>query len=472
MKKKLIVAATAGALTLAASQAFALENQFNGMYKLKYIVGNYETGGSAYLTPNKKSATAANYFEQRARIFYTAKATEGLALKTGFEIDSVFGDRAQNLASRGSGGALESDATNLETKWVYLDFAIPSTPVSVKAGIQPYKDAIKGTFLDGDIAGIYASGKFGAATTGIGYFRAYEGYSNGFVIAPRGTDNLDILAVDAAYALTKNINVGGAYYLYADYRTAAAKVINTLALTADAKVGPATISGFAAYQGGYSKGNTTGVSNRSVSAMAANVAAKMPVGPGTAKAAFLFTSGDKKTTDSVDRTWTSATTNIQGSNTGVVTSSSTAGVTVPNTTVQTPAATAANSYNESGMMLLNRNTAAGGTSTDQEIFYTTSGVGGRGVTLLTFGYDASITPKLFVNSNVGFGLNSASNGGNGNQFVGTEINTEVGYKLYDNLTSSVQAAYVFLGDFYKNSLGTGSDPVNPYTARVVLSYTF
>jgi hypothetical protein len=470
MKKKIIVAATAGALTLAAGQAFALENQFSGMYKMKYFVSNYETGGSGVIlntaAGSKRSATAANYFEQRARIFYTAKATDGLALKTGFEIDSVFGDRGQSLAQRGTGGALEADAVNLETKWVFLDFAIPSTPVNVKAGIQPYKDSLKGIFLDGDIAGVYASGKFGPATTGLGYFRAYEGYSastSGTVIAPRGTDNLDIAALDLKFEIAKDMNLGAAYYAYADYRTTAAKLINTVGLTADAKVGPAAISGFLAYQGGYSKGNAAGVSNRSVSAWAGNVGAKVAAGPGAVRAAFIWTSGDKDSADGVDRAWTGATTNIQGSNTGFV----------QTTMGAQPAATAAHSYNESGMMLLNRNAAQGGTSTDQNIFYTTSGIGNRGMTMMTMGYDATITPKLYLNSNLGFGMNSASVAGtNGNQFVGTEINTELGYKLYDNLTTSVQAAYVFLGKYYDNAVATGVDPVNPYTARIVLGYTF
>jgi hypothetical protein len=53
--------------------------------------------------------------------------------------------------------------------------------------------------------------------------------------------------------------------------------------------------------------------------------------------------------------------------------------------------------------------------------------------------------------------------------LGTEINTEIGYKLYDNMTASVQAAYLFLGDFYKVS---GSTPDNPYTTKVMLNYTF
>jgi hypothetical protein len=44
---------------------------------------------------------------------------------------------------------------------------------------------------------------------------------------------------------------------------------------------------------------------------------------------------------------------------------------------------------------------------------------------------------------------------NGTNYMGTEINIETGYKLYDNLTAKVQAAYVVLGGYYKNSLLKG-----------------
>ena len=42
---------------------------------------------------------------------------------------------------------MESDAVNIETKWVYLDFKVPSTTTRVSAGIMPFKDQIKGSSL-------------------------------------------------------------------------------------------------------------------------------------------------------------------------------------------------------------------------------------------------------------------------------------------------------------------------------------
>ena len=57
---------------------------------------------------------------------------------------------------------MESDAVNLETKWVYLDFLIPNTPIKTKVGIQAVKDQLKGIFLDADLAAIMTSSKVGS----------------------------------------------------------------------------------------------------------------------------------------------------------------------------------------------------------------------------------------------------------------------------------------------------------------------
>jgi hypothetical protein len=476
MKKKLVVASAVAALGIAAAvPASALENEFHGMYKLKYFLSNYENGGSAQIVPTKPGLTAANYFEQRARIFYTAKAADDLKLVTGFEIDSVFGDKSQggittgstinSTAFRNSGGALDSDAVNLETKWVYLDFNIPSTPLNIKAGIQPYKDAFKGIFLDADIAGVYASAKYGNAQTALGYFRPYEALaiSTGSAVAPRGTDNFDVAVLEGKFSPSKDLAVGGAYYLYTDYRSADPVTFHTFGVNAEAKVGPATISGFAAYQAGFSKQTTNGLTKgkgTTVNAFAANVASKVKAGPGSAKLAVLYTSGDQDKTDGVDHSWQSISQSTYTTTTGAINANK---------------GSATNSYNESGMMLLNRNAAAAGTSTDSNLLYNTNN-NGQGTIIVAAGYDAAITPKFYVNANVGAGFNAENNKAvqtkNGSHYVGTEVNAEVGYKLYDNLTTSVQGAYVMLGSLFDKVATGNTDPANPYTARVVLSYAF
>ena len=301
--------------------------------------------------------------------------------------------------------------------------------------------------------------------------------------------------LDAKYAVSKDINVGFAYYLMSDYAGTACAValvngacptgqsiaastanggvanttqavsfvtpttsnvtVHAFGINADAKLGPATVSGFLAAQYGF-KGNAA--KRQSISAYAANAAAKMAVGPGTFKTALLYESGDG------DANGNAHNTNWVGIGAGTT-------------------------YAEGGMFLLYR-TGVGGNNTDRTIIGAT-GPGTPGAWLYTLGYDANITPKFFANANVGM-LWAAKNSGapldkalakaNGTNYKGTEVNFETGYKVFDNLTAKIQAAYVMLGGYYKNTStnyipptatpGKATSPENPYTVRTCLAYSF
>ncbi|MBT1072132.1 hypothetical protein [Pelotalea chapellei] len=486
LKKAATIAAAAGALAAISVPAMAFENEFHGMYKLKYFVSDYENGGSGYITPSTtvEKNKANNYFEQRARIFYTAKANDDLKLVTAFEIDSVFGDRAQGgiisstnsttagptagTAFRNSGGALESDAVNLETKHVYLDFKIPSTPVRVTAGIQPIKDAFKGVFFDADIAGVNSVSKFGPATVGLGYFRAYDqSYFTVGNTRQRGLDDLHLVALSSDFAINKDLKVGAAYYLYADDRNSSPTTLHVLGANFDAKLGALGLSGFAAAQQGVQKFADPAATRKraTYNGYAFNAAAKLPLGPGNLRTAALFTTGERNANDGVNSAWQAVNTSNGAATNGFVSTSG----------------TGCNSYNDSNMMILNRATNMQGTSTDQSLIYSTNNKN-QGVILATLGYDATITPKMYANANAGFAWAAKKNGNrpvnvtkgnvNGSNFQGAEINLETGYKMYDNLTASVQGAYVILGGYYTDTVTGGKEPENPYTARVVLSYAF
>lgn len=500
LKKTVAIAATAGALAAVAMPAMAFENEVHGTSRLRYFISNYENGGggnpfSVNTATGKVSQPSGNasenlkvnnYFEQRSRLFYTAKASDDLKLVTAFEIDSIFGDRAQSgttpaaqtvgtaaftgATGRNEGGALESDTVNLETKWVYLDFKIPSTSVRVSAGIQPFKDQLKGIFLDADVAGVVATGKAGPATIKTGYLRAYDQSYFG-TGRPRGMDNLEIGVVEAKFALSKDASIGTAYYLYNDNRSNSNPfptndiMIHTFGLTGDAKLGALSLSGFAAYQGGILKTPSSG--STYLNALAYNVAAKVPVGPGTLKTAMLFTSGNAQNTGKHLTGWV-GTTQAQ------------------NNTWSNAAGTS--TYNESGMMLLNRNAAAGTGTTDVAIVYNPGNGNSisnmQGVYLASLGYDAAITPKMYLNSNVGAAWAAHTNslkpvdgvmGKNATNYMGTEVNIETGYKMYDNLTASLQAAYVILGGYYNGSTtvaGATQNPENPFTVRTSLIFNF
>jgi hypothetical protein len=510
LKKTVAIAAVAGALAAISVPAMALENEFHGLYNFNFTGSNFQDGGSGdffpggnagftgangvavkAVTPWASTRQMNNYFEQRARIFYTAKVSDDLKLVTGFELDARFGSPPQNGAAgypavgkytSTDAGKLDADGISLETKWVYLDFNV-GKDFNTKLGIQPYKDTLKGLFIDADVPAVMTATKFGAYTLGLGFSRYADdaGLSFGTATPPTasssrlGDNAKDLFIWDNTFTVTKDTKVALSYYFLADYAATTTGgyttfldqknqdqdvLLNTLALSGETKVGDISLSGFAAMQAGHQKhvvGASLGnpatsplvgsrASDMYFHGLAANIGAKLAVGPGTLRSAFLYTSGG----------------NGGSQYKGWVTSS-------------------VNSYNEGGMMILARSTANSPTSTDRYIRKNVTNL-----SLLTVGYDANLTDKTFLNGNIGLGfapstadapVNKSTLKGNTARYMGTEINLEAGYKLYSNLTLKAQAAYMMLGGYYAGSAsdskpGSSKDPENPYSLRLHAQFKF
>ena len=493
-QKQMLTIAAAGALTaVTALPAMAFENEFHGMYTFKTYFSNFNKGDGAAIspatvfagtTPGVKSNYNAqrkmnNYMDQRARIQYIAKASDDLCLVTQFEMNTRFGGVTTNAyANKSDGGTLDTDGTNIWTKHLFLDFNVGKN-FNTKVGLMPYKDTIKGLLIDADVPMIYTTTKLGAYTLGLGFSRFDENEQKATTTTRLGDQAADLFIMDNTYAINKDTKVALSYYLLANYKQVAAVaatatadavsardriIIHTLGLSGQTKLGALNLSGFAAMQNGYSASGTVASAGRKTHyhGYAANVAADMKMGSSKLKTALLYASGNNNTApDAQNRGWV------------------TSGV---------------NSYNESGMMIVARNTSMGGTSTDNAIRKPVTNIA-----LATFGVDADITEKFFTNANVGFAWAPASQAeqhydiakaiagaglnNNGSDFMGTEMNMEVGYKLYKNLTLKAQAAYMVLGGYYKNSscndaattaatCVSATTPQNPYTMRLQASYTF
>lgn len=124
-------------------------------------------------------------------------------------------------------------------------------------------------------------------------------------------------------------------------------------------------------------------------------------------------------------------------------------------------------------MILARSTANSPTTTDRYVRRNVTNIA-----LATVGYDASLTEKLYLNTNLGFAWTPASYKegmfGNAADFMGAEANLEAGYKVYNNLTLKAQAAYMLLGAVYKDTSSNDATktPENPYTMRLLASFEF
>ncbi len=469
VSKKILTIAAAGALTVAtALPAFALENEFHGFVGLRAANSNYVTAGAFGQIPiTGDSKTTYNWIEQRARLFYTAKANDNLKLVTGFELDSIWG-KDSYTNGRNEGGALGADTVNLETKWVYLDFNVPSTKVNVKAGIQGLNDAYKSVFVGGgaDAAGVLMSSPMGPTTLSLGWFRLDDrsataaAFNNNGTAAgvtfSNGKKTRDLLLLDAKCNATKDMTFGASYYFLNNDNSQATSAqagplepntvgapsdytAHVLGLNAAAKLGPATVDGFFLYEFGTIDTYNGNALKSHLNSFAANLAGKMAVGPGTAKVSALYVNGG-----------TNAFVDINN---------------------ETSAAYSENNFGNAlgDVLLLARNPFL--TQTESAIIYD-AGNNGMGVIGGSVGYEANVTSKLVAKANAAFAAVAKSQTGHDSKYQGTELNADLGYKMYDGLTVGVNGAYVVLGDFYKG-LGTGgSDPANPYITQVYAKYVF
>lgn len=433
-KKTVAIAAAAGALAAISVPAMALENEFHGMFKIMGYQSNFYNGESTgTLNADPKSGF---YAEQRARLQYTAKANADLKLVTQFELDARFGGKNGTYkGAANDSGNIDADQLTLETKHAYLDFNCPITGTNVKAGIQAWADSYQGLFLLADMTGVQATKKFGPATANLGWFRFDD---NTATAAQVGKQTADLLVVDGKYAINSDMTVGASYYnVQNDVGAVAApfEMLHMVGLNADLKIGPATIKPFAAFQFGDRTATTD------VEGFLAGVVSKIKVGPGAVNLSAIYLSGDDNANSE------KAFTTVSGAFTY---------------------------FNAANMWLLVRSSQ--GINTSDSVLNNDLTVGGRGLIGVFAGYEGTVG-KMFYNANVGF-AQAAEERGTEDGAIGTEINAQVGYKLFDNLSASAAVAYAFLGDGLNSNtpadlLPKGkADADDPYLVNLQLSYTF
>ncbi|QWV93995.1 porin [Geomonas oryzisoli] len=441
-QKKLLAFAAVSALSAAtAVPAMALENEFHGMFKFMGYQTNALAGGDTR-DILRKDAHSGFFAEQRARIMYIAKANDNLKLVTHFELDTRFGGIATGYkgTTGNDSGNLDADQLTLETKNVYLDFNEPATGANFKVGMQPWADAYGSLFLLADMTGAIGTKKVDAFTGQLGWFRFDDNTAANAITGP-GQLTADLIVADGKFAVNKDVTIGATYYNIQNdtglAATAPYELLHMVGVNADVNVGPANIKPFAAYQWGEKNSATD------ISAYMAGAVAKVKTGPGAVNLSGFFLSGDKGGTD--------------------------------NNAFQT--VTAGTTYfNPANMWILVRPNQAINTSTSLTGNDLT--VGGRGAIGVFAGYEGAMG-KTFYNANVGY-MRTAEARGTEKKSLGTEVNAQVGYKIYDNLSASAAAAYVFLGDALNSKttadrVGTyaqTADSDNPYLFNVQLSYAF
>ena len=514
-----------GSLVASANMALAVENEFHVGYTLRSIasnfddgsctslgsgIGGYSNGPNGVFTKAKSLSTLANnshdgfITEQKARLNYTGKVDDDLKIIAQFDISYLFGQgqymegyQNANLKQVGyaDGGGLGGGEVNLRTKALYVDYRVEEAPVRFKMGLQPFTDAYKGTILSNVAAGILSSYETDKFELQAGWFRLHAveldyaksgsgsySISDGKYLDPSTglpfddswrTD--DFYVLQGKYKATDAFTVGGSFYAWqSDWKStfnsgtgagslspnSSTATASTTGLTplnqddlelyyagtnAEYKFGKGgVVDGFVVYNFG-ERVNHILKTKQHVSAYEASASARIPAGPdGLVRSTVIYTSGDNGL-NGKSRTDFGGVVNVDG---------------MPESYFTYP-----------GTLLMF--TSQIGAVSNRNVLHSVANEG-TGIRAGFLGYDHNFTKKFFGSANAAFASANSNPYQRQGTYIGTELGGEIGYKIKQTATVRLQGSTVLLGNYYAGtaSEGNGSNPANPYTARVVLSYLF
>jgi len=195
MKKYLIMAVAVFAVLAVAMPSFALEMKYGGMFRIRLQSNDNVVDGNDEMDDN------ANYIDQRLHMYFTFVSSENLQVVTKWEADTRWGadnngstNFSQGANGRQGGGDVGADAVNLEMKNVYIDFAIPMTPVRMTMGVQTL-NLLSGWVVADDFSAAVATAKLDPIRVQLGYIAARnEDFTN------ESTDNVDDVLLNVSYA--------------------------------------------------------------------------------------------------------------------------------------------------------------------------------------------------------------------------------------------------------------------------------
>ena len=204
MKKLMTLALAAGMLLGAATGASAIDFKAKGQWLMGFSAGD----GSlvSHTKTNKasnhnKAADTDDIFSasQRLRLQLDAVASEALSGTVFFEIgDQVWGDND-------NGGALGADGKFVELKRAYIDWMVPQTDLKVRMGIQglalPAFTTNASQIFDDDVAAVTLNYQFNENVGLTAFWARPYNDNNGYKSTDAGTkwdnymDNMDMFAV-------------------------------------------------------------------------------------------------------------------------------------------------------------------------------------------------------------------------------------------------------------------------------------
>ncbi|HPR54990.1 MAG TPA: hypothetical protein PLT09_02725 [Deltaproteobacteria bacterium] len=394
--------------------AFAFENIFGGYWRTRAYMDKNFTG------EDQTEAADVTKVDTRTRLYYTAKFSDNFKFVNKFEMDATWGDASSGY------GDIGADGIKVEVKNSYADMTFDKT--NAKIGVQG-ATICRGFIFDDDFAGAVVAYKASdTLTLPFIWVKAYEGgYGKDandydfdyYAIYP--TINLGKATVNPLlmYAYSKDASNYDNFYTnpIADLGLDLTKIsVYYLGADVDANVGPASVWFTGIYEGG------------KVDVVIESETESVDV------KAYLLALGAGADVDKL---------NVHGQvfyASGADDSSDYKGFWVP----------AGQSYYWAEIM--------GYGIFDNQVSNASCGDQISNIMALNLGASFKASDKLTLNGDLWF-AQLAEDDANGNTDLGTEIDLTANYKLLDNVTLDVVAAYLVAGDATTLESDDEADPL-------------
>ncbi len=342
MRKFLLMVAVGALVLTVAAPAMALDFKFGAEYRVRFTTAvNGNGAANTRLFQDNVAGSNPRSIQLRVRPRFDASDDNGnitatLRLEIGdIEFGSGGGASAETngvslrdggaRVGNGAGGSFGADGVNVETKWGYIDWAMPfGIPLRVRAGIQPWF-LPKGLIVDDDVAGVRAYGTMKPVSYEAFWYRLSGGPNTAAATAIAAAssntldNNYDIYGGKIDVAIAPWLNPG-VYGLYADNRVNCTGESFTTAGSATVLGGSAPCAdrlrqgywiGFTAtgqvaivsydvdFVYGAAEGGPTGAfggaaTPKDVKGWAVDAAVHVPIGPVRVNVAGAVASGDKR----------------------------------------------------------------------------------------------------------------------------------------------------------------------------------
>ncbi len=462
MKKTLTVAAIVSSIGLAGSAMavdFAFHGDLNNRFNVytnhaEFLVGDHFAKGGAI---NADDTVDDSWAEIKYRL-WTEVSSDNNNVKGVYAVE-IGGLEFGKSGSVGKsvGGSYSGDGVNIETRWAYLDMQIPgvSDKMRLKTGLQPFnlnkyfwKETVMGMNLDGQSGDFgYVVGwerpyrvdaKTGGSEVGdvdafIGNFsfKVMDSSKMGFFASYIGNDSAELYGEDGARDYN---SMKATSWSIKSFKDQFDLDIYTLGLTGNFDFGSVFVDGDLIYQGGSidnaqyvdQDGVSSTASDYDVNSFFGHVDVGTKVGATKITGTYWYSSGDDDATDDEVNAFLATDVDMTAS-----------------------------------MIIME------GMQTDDDYFTERPYILDKGMHLFKIAADTKVNDKLKVGGALLYMMTAEDityTGANGMDYsddgVGTELNAYVKYKLYPDVTLSMNFGYLFTEDgmdYFESDLDGSAD---------------